>query len=211
MERRKAIKNLGLSLGFVVSTPTILNILQGCKSNVEPWLPVFFNIEEGNVLEKLVDIILPKTDTPGALDVNVPQFIDTFINETFETEEKADIKTQFSLLINTIKTKYNQNIDDVSYENYDDLLASYFKIDDEKLTSWEKQIEAYKASENKNVSGYENALQFDILNNIRSMSVFAFKTSELIGEKVLAYNPIPGTYIPCGNLDELTKGKAWSL
>ena len=211
MERRKAIKNLGLSLGFVVSTPTILSILQSCKNNVEPWVPVFFNIEEGVVLEKLVDIIIPKTDTPGALDVNVPKFIDAFINETFETEEKTDIKTQLSLLLNTIKTKYNQNIDDVSYENYDDLLASYFKIDDEKLTRWEKQIEAYKASENKNVSGYEDALQFDIINNIRSMSVFAFKTSKLVGEKVLAYDPIPGTYIPCGNLEELTGGKAWSL
>ena len=211
MERRKAIKNLGLSLGFVVSTPTILSILQSCKNNVEPWVPVFFNIEEGVVLEKLVDIIIPKTDTPGALDVNVPKFIDAFINETFETEEKTDIKTQLSLLLNTIKTKYNQNIYDVSYENYDDLLASYFKIDDEKLTRWEKQIEAYKASENKNVSGYEDALQFDIINNIRSMSVFAFKTSKLVGEKVLAYDPIPGTYIPCGNLEELTGGKAWSL
>ncbi|SFZ94366.1 Gluconate 2-dehydrogenase subunit 3 [Flaviramulus basaltis] len=211
MERREAIKNLGLSLGFVVSTPTILSLLQSCQNKTESWVPAFFNIEEGMVLQQLVDIILPKTDTPGALDVNVPQFIDAFVNETFETEEKTHLKTEFSLLMNTIKTEYNQDINDVNPENYDNLLSTYFKIDEVKLENWEAQIETYKASENQTTNGIEDALQFDLLNNIRSMSVLGYKSSEMVGENILAYDPIPGVYIPCGNLDELTGGKDWSL
>ena len=211
MKRREAIKNLGLSLGFVVSTPTVLSLLHSCKNTVEPWVPTFLNIEEGLVLQSLVDVILPKTDSPGALDVNVPQFIDAFVNETFEIEDKKHLKTEFSLLINSIKTKYNKNINEVTLKNYDDLLASYFKINDDKLSNWETQIEAYKVTENPTTNGFESALQFDILNNIRSMSVFAYKSSEMVGENVLAYDPIPGVYIPCGDLNELTEGKAWSL
>ncbi|MEJ2163444.1 MAG: gluconate 2-dehydrogenase subunit 3 family protein, partial [Robiginitalea sp.] len=39
----------------------------------------------------------------------------------------------------------------------------------------------------------------------------AYKTTEYIGEEILAYLPVPGEYIGCGDLDELTGGKAWSL
>ena len=47
--------------------------------------------------------------------------------------------------------------------------------------------------------------------NLRNSSVWAYKTSELIGETVLAYAPIPGKQQGCISLDEATGGKAWSL
>jgi hypothetical protein len=43
------------------------------------------------------------------------------------------------------------------------------------------------------------------------MAVWGFKTSEEIGKKVMAYDPIPGGYVGCESLEELTGGKAWSL
>mgnify|MGYP007000403417 len=46
---------------------------------------------------------------------------------------------------------------------------------------------------------------------LRSMTINAFKTNEYIGEKVLAYLPIPGQYNGCVDLNETTGGKAWSI
>ena len=49
------------------------------------------------------------------------------------------------------------------------------------------------------------------VNNVREMGIWAWKTSEQIGENVLWYDPIPGQYIACGPVDELSNGKAMSL
>ena len=43
------------------------------------------------------------------------------------------------------------------------------------------------------------------------MTIMGYKTTEYIGENVLAYQPIPGEYIACGDLDELTGGKTYSI
>ena len=100
MDRRVALKNMGLALGYTVATPTLLSLVQGCK-NVETvnWTPDFFTKEQGNVLHKLVDIILPKTDTPSASEVNVHIFIDRFINEIMEDVEQSITKLSFEKFI----------------------------------------------------------------------------------------------------------------
>jgi hypothetical protein len=46
---------------------------------------------------------------------------------------------------------------------------------------------------------------------LRSLTILAYKSSELIGTEVLAYLPVPGEFIPCGDLEELTGGRLWSL
>ena len=42
MKRREALKNLGLSLGTITITPTVLGLLQSCQDDLG-WNPVFFN------------------------------------------------------------------------------------------------------------------------------------------------------------------------
>jgi len=46
---------------------------------------------------------------------------------------------------------------------------------------------------------------------LRDNTVWAYKTTEEIGENVLAYDPIPGVQLGCVSLKEATGGKAWSL
>ena len=47
--------------------------------------------------------------------------------------------------------------------------------------------------------------------NIMKERIWAYKKSELIGENILAYDPVPGIQKGCISLDEATDGKAWSL
>ena len=48
------------------------------------------------------------------------------------------------------------------------------------------------------------------LNSLKNITIMAYVTTEEIGERVLAYDPVPGAYY-CGDLQELTGGKSWSL
>jgi hypothetical protein len=194
MKRREALKNIGLGTGFVLATPSLFSILQSCTSDVASWSPVFLTEEQGIVLKSLVDIILPKTDTPSATEVNVPEFIDKYVNEVLADEEQTLMKNSFESLVTLIKTDYNEKLTKVTEENYKNLLDTHMKLAKEETVS--------EDSNKMTVS--------QLLNNIKNQTIYAYRISETVGETILAYDPIPGASY-CGDLNELTGGKAWSL
>lgn len=197
MNRRDVIKGLGLSFGYAVATPTMFSLLQGCKTESHIWVPKFLTIDESIVLRNLVDLILPKTEaTPGALDVNVPEFIDLFAYKAFNEDEAGEFKIGMISIMNALNI-YEKGPSELKTEDYDALLAKYLKTD-------EDQQAAFMENET-------DATIFETLVNIRGMSIWAYKTSEQIGEHVLAYDPIPGRQQGCVSLEEATGGKAWSL
>ncbi|MDO1499492.1 hypothetical protein Q2T40_04665 [Winogradskyella maritima] len=53
--------------------------------------------------------------------------------------------------------------------------------------------------------------RFAFANNLRGLTIMGYKTSEYVGENVLAYLPVPGEFIACGDLQELTGGKGLVL
>ena len=75
MKRREAIKDLSLGIGYVVSAPAVLGILESC-SNPEPsWTADFLCDELKPMVIHLVDIFLPSSDIPCGVELNLPQFI----------------------------------------------------------------------------------------------------------------------------------------
>lgn len=198
MKRREALKNLGLATGFFVATPSIISLLQSCTSDAKTWTPVFLSVEEGVVLTNLVDIILPKTDSPSATEVNVPQFIDKYIDEVLMVVDQAKVKTAFGTIISILKPNAETKIEKVTQEDYKALLDNHMLIEDEI----DQEREANPESKDMTKS--------EFLNNLKWMTINAYKTTQEIGENVLVYDPVPGAYF-CGDLQELTGGKSWSL
>jgi hypothetical protein len=198
MKRREALKNLGFATGFIVATPSIISLLQSCTSEASTWTPEFLSVEEGVVLTHLVDIILPKTDIPSATEVNVPQFIDKYINEVLDDESQAQVKTAFGNIISVLKPNAEDKISKITEDDYKALLDNHMLIKDEV----DSEREANPDSKDMTKS--------EFLNNLKWMTINAYKTTQEIGENVLAYDPIPGAYY-CGDLQELTGGKSWSL
>lgn len=195
MKRREALKNLGLASAFFVASPAIISLLQSCKSEVAIWKPVFFTEPQGKVLVRLVDIILPKTSIPAASALNVPQFIDTYLNETTSPEEQAKIKNGFDALIKHIG---KEDVSKITDEEYKALLDTYM------LVKGEKDSERIANPTSKEITKAE------LLGELKWMTINAYKTTAYIGKEVLAYDPVPGAYY-CGDLQELTGGKSWSL
>ena len=197
MDRRKALKGLGLSLGFVVATPTVLSILQSCKTDAKSitgWTPEFFSADESTVVENLVDLILPKTaELPGASDVNVAQFIDLYTSKVSSKKEQENYKKGLAGVTKAL----GKSVKDLTTEDYDALLAKYLKASPEAL-------EGFKANEN-------DAAVLGTLRGLRGSAIWAYKTSEKVGEEVLAYDPVPGEQKGCISLEEATGGRAWSL
>jgi len=215
MDRRVALRNMGLALGYTVATPTLVSLVQGCK-NVETadWTPDFFTKEQGNILHKIVDIILPKTDTPSASEVNVHVFIDRFANEIMGEIQQSITKLSFDKFIaKALENSGKDEANDLTSEDLEPVLVEAFQINEEEQISNEdlviKNPSAMIKGENDAVSGAP--VSYNFAKNLRDMTIWGYKTSEYVGEEVLAYLPVPGEYIGCGDLNELTGGKDWSL
>ncbi|MBU2948105.1 gluconate 2-dehydrogenase subunit 3 family protein [Zobellia uliginosa] len=215
MDRRKALKNMGIALGYTVATPTLLSIVQSCKNEtVLEWTPEFFTKDQGAVLTKLVDIILPKTDTPSASETQVNIFIDRFADQVMEKEQQDFLKMSMDRFIEkALKDTGKEKAADLTSEELEPVLAAALKVTKEDEVKNNLAIKQYNEAiaEGKEALLDDGISRFAFANNLRGMTIWGYKTSEYVGEKVLAYLPIPGEYIACADTEELTGGKAWSL
>jgi len=215
MDRRIALKNIGLSFGYVVATPTILSLLQSCKNeNLVTWTPEFLSKDEGDVLTKLVDILLPKTDTPSASEVNVHIFIDKYAKEIMEEKDQNFFKMAMNKFTDkALSDAGKDKMKDLTSEDLEPVLANALKVSKEDEVKSFKLIDSYHQAVEAGEIGVldDNIARFAFMSSLRGLTIWGFKTSEFIGEEVLAYLPVPGEYIGCGDLQELTGGKAWSI
>ena len=52
MQRRTALKNIGLSFGALTLTPTVVSMLQSCQNAEAGWAPLFYRKRKPIQLEK---------------------------------------------------------------------------------------------------------------------------------------------------------------
>lgn len=215
MDRRKALKNMGMALGYTVATPTLISIAQSCKQEtVLEWTPDFFSKDEGAALTKLVDVIIPKTDTPSASETQVHLFIDRFADQVMEQDQQDFVKMSMGrFLEKALKDSGKEKAGDLTTEELEPVLAASLKVGKDDQVRYFESIRQYHeaVAEGKEPQLEDGISRFAFANNLRGLTILGYKTSEYVGEKVLAYLPVPGEYIPCADVQELTSGKAWSL
>lgn len=215
MERRTALKNMGMALGYTVATPTLISLVQSCKTEAAvSWSPQFFSVEEASILTKLVDIILPKTDTPSASEMGVDVFIDRFADAVMEKDQQDFLRMSMAKFLDKAKADSGkENMADLKVEDLEAALMTSLKISKEEKVTYLDMINSYHESKE---NGLETQLddtvsRYAFADNLRGLAIWGYKTTEYVGEEILAYLPVPGEYIACGDVQELTNGKDWSL
>lgn len=198
MDRRKALRTIGFGTTAITVTPAVVGMLQACQSQTNTFTPIHFSKENFSVLSQLMDLIIPETDIPGAIDLKLPEFLDGFIDVVMNEKAKQKITEGLDQFIAvSLKDTGKSSATRLDRSDLDAQLAKYLKADQQQQNS---------AQDDK---AYQSAYAF--ANQLRSMTINAFKTNEYIGENVMAYAPIPGEQKGCVDLMEATGGKAWSL
>lgn len=213
MDRRQAIKNLGLGAGFLIATPTVMSLLQSC-TNEPDFNPLFLSKSEGHALRRLVDLIIPSDDNiPGAVDVGVHSFIDSYFHSVVPVEQQDLVKIGFKVLTDKFRSTFGKELDAGKPKEFDQLLSQYLKTSKEQQEAFgEKMGEFYQAYEiDQTANPDEDAAMFGLLSNLRGMTIWGWKTSKEIGENVLWYDPVPGQQKGCIPLSEAGNGKVMAL
>ena len=191
MDRRKALGNIGKGIGTITVTPSIVSIFQRCQSS-KTFNPTFFIAEDFNLISRLMEIIIPKTDIPGAIELKLPEFVDNYIDAVWDKKSKENINKSLKLFKDVAKTKFGQKpTRDLTFDELDKLLDKFLK--------------------SKDINSDEEKIAASFTTDLRNLTINAFRTNEYIGENILAYQPVPGRNVGCVDLDEATGGKAWSL
>ena len=197
MDRRKALRQTGLLTGATLLTPSLLMLLDSCKKESRlTWIPVFFTETEAKTVSKLIDKILPRTETPGALDVNVDVFLDKYFFGTYDEASKSRLRKEIEA--------FNSNCLSEMGDLFPDL-------NDEKTQSVMEAAEKASADISPSIWGATVGEQkpLTFYRKLKSMAIWAYFTSEKIGEDVLSYDPIPQEYDGCIPLSDV--GNRWSL
>ncbi len=215
MDRRKALKNMGLALGYTVATPTVVGLLKSCKAeDAISWTPRFFSPGEGKVLTELVDILLPKTDTPSASEVNVHIFIDRYLDEVLPAEQQGFIRMLMGKFAgSTLKASGKDSLDDLTSDDIEPILATALKGWNPKTSRANQEVigaymEALAQGESAELA--DEIANANFASTLRDFAIWSYKNTEYVGEEVLAYASVPGVYIACEDVDKLTGGRAWS-
>jgi len=197
MNRRKAIRKSGLLVGAAVATPSLIVLLSACRN--EPrlgWKPQFFTTAEANCISTLVETILPRTETPGALDVKVDLFLDKIFAQTYDAAGQKQVSADIAKFNAACKESHGAVFADLSPENRISVLTAAERNSGKfNQGIWGKSI------------GDQEPIGF--YRSIKSMAIWAYCTSEKIGKEVLSYDPVPGAYKGCIPLSDV--GNKWSL
>jgi hypothetical protein len=184
MNRRQAVKNTVLVLGYTMTVPSLLGILSGCQSDkTKTWEPQFFSSKQGNTISELVETILPRTKTPGAKDLNIDQFIDRILFQVLPKEQKESFLQQMDAFEAEAKKVTGKSFVDASPEDRTKLLS---KLEQET----EKAPPSIWGINMKKDAG-----PLPFYRHIKELTLLGYYTSEQIGKKVLKYDPVPGEFI----------------
>ncbi len=197
MDRRKALQRTGLFAGATLLMPSMMSLFESCKAeNRLHWEPQFFTAEEAKTVSMIVDMILPTTDTPGALDVKADIFIDKVIAQSYDAPGQKNMRDAIG------------NFNSDTKENYG---AIFINLPEAERIKVLEAAEDSSASFNPGIWGTTVGEQAPIsfYRALKSMAVWAYFTSQEMGENILSYDPIPGIYEPCKPVSEV--GNRWSL
>ena len=190
INRREALRKTALMMGAAVSASALAGLLQGCKTTPElTYVPKFFTEDQGRLVMEVAEIIIPKTDTPGAKDVGVPGFIDTMLKDCYKKEDQDRFLEGLNAFDEEAKKAYSDSFIYCKPEQQAELVK---KTHDAAIA---------EAKENR-----EAKRPFILMT--KELTLLGFFTSEPGATQVLQYEAVPGAYHGCVPLSQV--GKTWA-
>jgi hypothetical protein len=98
MDRRTAIRTLATTTALPVLAPDRVSALLEARRWVAPstagsFVPATLTPGELEIVGRVADIILPRSETPSATDVGVPAFVDLIVTEWMDDDDVDEFRS----------------------------------------------------------------------------------------------------------------------
>ncbi len=199
MNRRDALARVALLMGGTLAAPTMVAFLEGCKTSNDAanTANFAFSQDQLNLVSEVAEIIIPKTDTPGAKDAKVGDFVQKMLKDCYYEKDQQSFMAGLEKL-------EEKNFMKVTPGEQTALLAAAEQESTEEL----KRIgEERSNAKNAGQTYQEPGVPFFRL--MKELTLLGYFTSEQGFQQALVYVPVPGRYDGCIDLEP--GQKAWAL
>jgi Gluconate 2-dehydrogenase subunit 3 len=180
MNRRELLKLIAAATGTAMIGGSAL--LSGCATQA----PTRFSAQNIALLDEIAETILPRTDTPGAKDAQVGQFMSVFVTDCYTLDEQAIFHKGLMTLEDNCKKTYRR---------------SFMELQQNEREDFVNQLD--RAAKADIAAG-----GIHYFTMIKQLTLFGFFTSEVGGTQVLRHAPIPGRFD--GNLAYKVGDRGWA-
>ena len=187
MRRRKAIERFGILIATIVAAPAVLNMLPGCQVGDRKRIirtRLVLDDHQDRLVSEIAEIIIPATDSPGAKEARVNEFIDLMLADCYYEKDQRSFIEGLERMENASLQQFERSFLEASIEQRTILLKQEARPEKDP----------------------DNATRFFQI--IKELTLLGYFTSKVGATKALAYRPIPGKFEGCISLG---KGqKAWA-
>jgi len=173
IDRREAIRRGALLFGVALS-PEWLSFAAVAQT---PAARTYLTAAQSPILSAAVERILPRTDTPGAIDVGVPAFLDRFYGEFMGPADQKLFVGVLDEIEAGARTAHSASFASLPAAQQDSVLRS-----------------VATAQQGRDPSSF---------GLLRSVTILGYFTSETVGKQVLHYDPVPGAFDGCIPIDQV--------
>jgi hypothetical protein len=178
MDRRDAVKSVAILMGGVLSASTIPLMLDGCNQAFQPGEGTSFTEAETEMISRMTDVIIPRTDTPGAVDAGVPAFVIRMMQECYTPKDQQ---------------QFHKGLADFDGQCHRDDGNHFLKLSRRKQEDAVGKLDHEVLGTDKRLpSGYR-----PFYHHLKALTLLGFFTSEPGATKTLHYQQIPGHYDGC--------------
>lgn len=218
MNRREAIHRAALLVGVAIPVPTILGVLESCARKAgADWKPAALSRDELAVVSIVADILLPRTDTPGALDVGVPAFIDSMLKDAYEPRERSHYLEGLRELDAAARRSAGRRFVQLGQEAQRSLVRQFQEaaIADERAAQDRKRQEVARRLKSPEPLAQHTELptaerERPFILTTRELTLLGFFTSRPGATELLQYAAIPGAYHGCLPVSQAGNGRRWA-
>jgi gluconate 2-dehydrogenase gamma chain len=197
MNRREALKRVAWLMGGTVSASAILAIQKGYSATPSAASkPSILSPPQVDIVSAVAEIMIPRTDTPGAIDVGVPGFIDLMLK---------DVCTQKD------RNRYLDGLADFDAAAQAEQGKKFLALEPTQQAALVRKVHDAAIAEERRLDHLRRAFRRPFILMTKELTLLGFFTSQAGSTQVLQYVPVPGSYHACIPLAQAGNGKTWAV
>jgi hypothetical protein len=186
MNRRTVIKNLALVIGGAALLPSCIKNNGGSSIHLKH---LNISADQESLIGDVCETIIPKTNTPGAKDLNLHLFVLKMLDDCYKKKDQQAFMAGLVEFNNLVKKKYNKSFSDLSVKDREALLTEI--EGNAKKQRHNGQPQGRNAKPQKNLDPLPlNAFYWAV----KQQTLFGYTTSQYFMTKEIVYELVPGRY-----------------
>jgi glucoside 3-dehydrogenase (cytochrome c) hitch-hiker subunit len=202
MNRREALRLLATSAVLPLAPGNLLAALRqareivGAQALPSPQASRTLNPHQYATVQAMAELILPRTDTPGATDVGTAEFIDLILTEWSEERERLGFLTGLAELDARMHALFGRDFIECSVQQQQECLAAM----GERMTQNAESLRGHSRQ-------LQEAVEADVhfYPTFRRLTLTAYYTSEAGATQALHYQIIPDRHDSCAEAGSVSQ------